>query len=144
MKTFPNFNISNSCLPFVCFFRLGMPRQHPGQDMPNFYSLSPGGVGQITPPLGWWVTDRQNRERAQMIHVNKGQLLSRLFTSDARWRCAPGGGVAACSGSSRRRGGLPLALPAALLRLQPHGSSVCPAHVKHITAYVPLHNHMAA
>lgn len=33
----------------------GMPRQHPGPDMPNFYSLSPGGVGQITPPLGWWV-----------------------------------------------------------------------------------------
>nr|XP_046272625.1 lymphoid enhancer-binding factor 1 isoform X2 [Scatophagus argus] len=32
----------------------GMPRQHPGPDMPNFYSLSPGGVGQITPPLGWF------------------------------------------------------------------------------------------
>ncbi|XP_007560698.1 lymphoid enhancer-binding factor 1 [Poecilia formosa] len=30
----------------------GMPRHHPGPDMPNFYSLSPGGVGQITPPLG--------------------------------------------------------------------------------------------
>ncbi|KAK1175826.1 lymphoid enhancer-binding factor 1-like isoform X3 [Acipenser oxyrinchus oxyrinchus] len=26
---------------------------HPGPDMANFYSLSPGGVGQITPPLGW-------------------------------------------------------------------------------------------
>ncbi|MBN3276982.1 LEF1 factor, partial [Polyodon spathula] len=25
---------------------------HPGPDMANFYSLSPGGVGQITPPLG--------------------------------------------------------------------------------------------
>ncbi|XP_065813514.1 lymphoid enhancer-binding factor 1 isoform X4 [Labrus bergylta] len=32
----------------------GMQRHHPGQDMPNFYSLSPGGVGQITPPLGWF------------------------------------------------------------------------------------------
>ncbi|PWA30708.1 hypothetical protein CCH79_00009159, partial [Gambusia affinis] len=32
----------------------GMPRHHPGPDMPNFYSLSPGGVGQITPPLGWF------------------------------------------------------------------------------------------
>lgn len=42
------------------------------------------------------------------------------------------------------QGGLPLAVPAVLLRLQPRHSSVCPAHVKHITAYVPLHNHMAA
>ncbi|XP_018591134.1 lymphoid enhancer-binding factor 1 isoform X3 [Scleropages formosus] len=32
----------------------GMPRHHPGPDMPNFYPLSPGGVGQITPPLGWF------------------------------------------------------------------------------------------
>lgn len=42
------------------------------------------------------------------------------------------------------QGGLPLAVPAVPLRLQPHRSSMCPAHVKHITAYVPLHNHMAA
>uniref|UniRef100_A0A8C1TYI0 Lymphoid enhancer-binding factor 1 n=1 Tax=Cyprinus carpio TaxID=7962 RepID=A0A8C1TYI0_CYPCA len=32
----------------------GMPRHHPGPDIPNFYSLSPGGVGQMTPPLGWF------------------------------------------------------------------------------------------
>ncbi|KAF7710139.1 hypothetical protein HF521_009011 [Silurus meridionalis] len=32
----------------------GMQRHHPGPDIPNFYSLSPGGVGQITPPLGWF------------------------------------------------------------------------------------------
>ncbi|XP_037545961.1 lymphoid enhancer-binding factor 1 [Nematolebias whitei] len=32
----------------------GMARHHPGPDMANFYSLSPGGVGQITPPLGWF------------------------------------------------------------------------------------------
>ncbi|XP_019899513.1 lymphoid enhancer-binding factor 1 isoform X2 [Esox lucius] len=32
----------------------GLQRHHPGPDMPNFYSLSPGGVGQITPPLGWF------------------------------------------------------------------------------------------
>ncbi|XP_061888838.1 lymphoid enhancer-binding factor 1-like [Entelurus aequoreus] len=32
----------------------GMSRHHPGPDMSNFYSLSPGGVGQITPPLGWF------------------------------------------------------------------------------------------
>ncbi|KAK7161315.1 hypothetical protein R3I94_004100 [Phoxinus phoxinus] len=32
----------------------GMPRHHPGPDMPNFYPLSPGGVGQMTPPLGWF------------------------------------------------------------------------------------------
>ncbi|TSK22516.1 Lymphoid enhancer-binding factor 1 [Bagarius yarrelli] len=31
----------------------GMGRHHPGPDIPNFYSLSPGGVGQLTPPLGW-------------------------------------------------------------------------------------------
>uniref|UniRef100_A0A8C7VFN1 Lymphoid enhancer-binding factor 1 n=1 Tax=Oncorhynchus mykiss TaxID=8022 RepID=A0A8C7VFN1_ONCMY len=30
----------------------GMQRHHPGPDMTNFYPLSPGGVGQITPPLG--------------------------------------------------------------------------------------------
>lgn len=48
------------------------------------------------------------------------------------------------TGGRPRRGGLPPALPAIMLRLEPHRSSVCPAHVKHITAYVPLHNHMAA
>ncbi|XP_061626771.1 lymphoid enhancer-binding factor 1 isoform X2 [Phyllopteryx taeniolatus] len=32
----------------------GMSRHHPGPDMANFYSLSPGGVGQLTPPLGWF------------------------------------------------------------------------------------------
>lgn len=48
------------------------------------------------------------------------------------------------NGGRPRRGGLPPALPAITLRLEPHQSSVCPAHVKHITAYVPLHNHMAA
>ncbi|KAG2466538.1 LEF1 factor, partial [Polypterus senegalus] len=33
----------------------GIPRHHhSGPDIPNFYSLSPGGVGQITPPLGWF------------------------------------------------------------------------------------------
>ncbi|XP_048855661.1 lymphoid enhancer-binding factor 1 [Brienomyrus brachyistius] len=32
----------------------GMPRHHPGPDIPNFYPLSPGAVGQITPPLGWF------------------------------------------------------------------------------------------
>ncbi|XP_017556907.1 lymphoid enhancer-binding factor 1 isoform X2 [Pygocentrus nattereri] len=32
----------------------GMPRHHTGPDIPNFYSLSPGGAGQITPPLGWF------------------------------------------------------------------------------------------
>ncbi|KAJ8335769.1 hypothetical protein SKAU_G00391110 [Synaphobranchus kaupii] len=30
----------------------GMHRHHPGPDMPNFYPLSPGGVGQITPAIG--------------------------------------------------------------------------------------------
>uniref|UniRef100_M3XIQ2 Lymphoid enhancer binding factor 1 n=2 Tax=Latimeria chalumnae TaxID=7897 RepID=M3XIQ2_LATCH len=31
-----------------------MPRHPPGPDIPTFYPLSPGGVGQITPPLGWF------------------------------------------------------------------------------------------
>lgn len=43
-----------------------MSRHHPGPDMPNFYSLSPGGVGQITPPLGWWVTDKPNKKTKSM------------------------------------------------------------------------------
>ncbi|XP_033612070.1 lymphoid enhancer-binding factor 1 isoform X6 [Fukomys damarensis] len=30
-----------------------MPRHPPAPDIPTFYPLSPGGVGQITPPLGW-------------------------------------------------------------------------------------------
>lgn len=66
-----------------------MQRQHPGPDMPNFYSLSPGGVGQITPPLGWWVTDKQKQKKhAQLIHVNDEQILSCLFTSVAQRLCA--------------------------------------------------------
>ncbi|KFO25846.1 Lymphoid enhancer-binding factor 1, partial [Fukomys damarensis] len=32
----------------------GMPRHPPAPDIPTFYPLSPGGVGQITPPLGWF------------------------------------------------------------------------------------------
>uniref|UniRef100_A0A2R8MX90 Lymphoid enhancer-binding factor 1 n=1 Tax=Callithrix jacchus TaxID=9483 RepID=A0A2R8MX90_CALJA len=31
----------------------GMSRHPPAPDIPTFYPLSPGGVGQITPPLGW-------------------------------------------------------------------------------------------
>ncbi|TRZ21584.1 hypothetical protein HGM15179_005512 [Zosterops borbonicus] len=31
----------------------GMSRHPPAPDLPTFYPLSPGGVGQITPPLGW-------------------------------------------------------------------------------------------
>ncbi|KAJ6668900.1 hypothetical protein lerEdw1_012387 [Lerista edwardsae] len=30
-----------------------MSRHPPGPDIPTFYPLSPGSVGQITPPLGW-------------------------------------------------------------------------------------------
>ncbi|KAM5255312.1 lymphoid enhancer-binding factor 1 isoform 4-T4 [Ctenodactylus gundi] len=32
----------------------GMSRHPPAPDIPTFYPLSPGGVGQITPPLGWF------------------------------------------------------------------------------------------
>ncbi|XP_069486969.1 lymphoid enhancer-binding factor 1 isoform X3 [Ambystoma mexicanum] len=31
----------------------GMSRHPQAQDMASYYSLSPGGVGQMTPPLGW-------------------------------------------------------------------------------------------
>eukprot|EP00062_Callorhinchus_milii_P013742 gi/632962308/ref/XP_007897234.1/ PREDICTED: lymphoid enhancer-binding factor 1-like [Callorhinchus milii] len=31
----------------------GIHRHPPGPEMPTFYPLSPGGVGQLTPPLGW-------------------------------------------------------------------------------------------
>lgn len=55
------FNIKRQFNSSVVLF-VGMPRHHPGPDMPNFYSLSPGGVGQITPPLGWWVTHRQEKD----------------------------------------------------------------------------------
>lgn len=57
--------LQHSCTDFVAVIVcVGMQRQHPGPDMPNFYSLSPGGVGQITPPLGWWVTaDRGGKKK---------------------------------------------------------------------------------
>ncbi|XP_069486968.1 lymphoid enhancer-binding factor 1 isoform X2 [Ambystoma mexicanum] len=32
----------------------GMSRHPQAQDMASYYSLSPGGVGQMTPPLGWF------------------------------------------------------------------------------------------
>ncbi|KAM5194782.1 lymphoid enhancer-binding factor 1 isoform 1-T1 [Mantella aurantiaca] len=32
----------------------GMHRHHQAPDLPTFYPLSPGGVGQMTPPLGWY------------------------------------------------------------------------------------------
>lgn len=61
-KTFSLYCILSKYLSHIfygCF--PGMPRHHPGPDMPNFYSLSPGGVGQITPPLGWWVPNGQRQ-----------------------------------------------------------------------------------
>ncbi|MEE6460480.1 hypothetical protein FKM82_000985, partial [Ascaphus truei] len=32
----------------------GMHRHPPGPDLPTFYPLSPGSVGQMTPPLSWY------------------------------------------------------------------------------------------
>ncbi|XP_067901501.1 lymphoid enhancer-binding factor 1 isoform X6 [Heterodontus francisci] len=32
----------------------GMHRHPPGPDIPSFYPLSPGAVGQLTPPLNWF------------------------------------------------------------------------------------------
>lgn len=137
--------LKSDIIPSHSFVCVGMPRHHPGSDMPNFYSLSPGGVGQITPPLGWWVSDKHKQKHAQLVHVNKEQSLCSFFTSDVLWHslCAEQrtGGL---QQQQQHRGGLPPAFPAALLWLQPHCFSVCPAHVKHITTYVPLHNHMAA
>ncbi|ELV13701.1 Lymphoid enhancer-binding factor 1 [Tupaia chinensis] len=41
-------------LPSDVNAKQGMSRHPPAPDMPTFYPLSPGGVGQITPPLGWF------------------------------------------------------------------------------------------
>ncbi|XP_053108473.1 lymphoid enhancer-binding factor 1 isoform X3 [Hemicordylus capensis] len=43
-----------SHLPSDVNSKQGMSRHPPGPDIPTFYPLSPGGVGQITPPLGWF------------------------------------------------------------------------------------------
>ncbi|KAI5107747.1 lymphoid enhancer-binding factor 1, partial [Silurus meridionalis] len=52
----------------------GMQRHHPGPDIPNFYSLSPGGVGQITPPLGCFLLT-QSWPCASLAYPGHMQLL---------------------------------------------------------------------
>ncbi|XP_032043376.1 lymphoid enhancer-binding factor 1 isoform X1 [Aythya fuligula] len=42
-----------SHIPSDVSSKQGMSRHPPAPDIPAFYPLSPGGVGQITPPLGW-------------------------------------------------------------------------------------------
>eukprot|EP00069_Balaena_mysticetus_P001370 bmy_15291T0 len=42
-----------SHLPSDVSSKQGMSRHPPAPEIPTFYPLSPGGVGQITPPLGW-------------------------------------------------------------------------------------------
>uniref|UniRef100_A0A452SYL1 Lymphoid enhancer binding factor 1 n=1 Tax=Ursus maritimus TaxID=29073 RepID=A0A452SYL1_URSMA len=42
-----------SHLPSDVNSKQGMSRHPPAPEIPTFYPLSPGGVGQITPPLGW-------------------------------------------------------------------------------------------
>ncbi|ETE67199.1 Lymphoid enhancer-binding factor 1, partial [Ophiophagus hannah] len=42
-----------SHLPSDVSTKQGMNRHPPGPDISTFYPLSPGSVGQITPPLGW-------------------------------------------------------------------------------------------
>ncbi|KAM6441362.1 lymphoid enhancer-binding factor 1 isoform 3-T7 [Liasis olivaceus] len=43
-----------SHLPSDVNTKQGMTRHPPGPDLSTFYPLSPGSVGQITPPLGWF------------------------------------------------------------------------------------------
>ncbi|KAK2519897.1 Lef1 [Columba guinea] len=43
-----------SHIPSDVSSKQGMSRHPPAPDLPTFYPLSPGGVGQITPPLGWF------------------------------------------------------------------------------------------
>ncbi|XP_050800483.1 lymphoid enhancer-binding factor 1 isoform X6 [Gopherus flavomarginatus] len=43
-----------SHIPSDANSKQGMSRHPPAPDIPTFYPLSPGGVGQITPPLGWF------------------------------------------------------------------------------------------
>ncbi|NWY37232.1 LEF1 factor, partial [Sylvia atricapilla] len=45
--------LRGNSLILLCFLT-GMSRHPPAPDLPTFYPLSPGGVGQITPPLGWF------------------------------------------------------------------------------------------
>ncbi|XP_059197574.1 lymphoid enhancer-binding factor 1 isoform X5 [Centropristis striata] len=63
----------------------GMPRHHPGPDMPNFYSLSPGGVGQITPPLGWKSQHEQRKEQEpKRPHIKKPLNAFMLYMKEMR------------------------------------------------------------
>lgn len=39
----------------LCVCPLGVHR-HQSQDLSGYYSLPPGGVGQITPSMSWWVS----------------------------------------------------------------------------------------
>ncbi|XP_043916315.1 lymphoid enhancer-binding factor 1 [Protopterus annectens] len=43
-----------SHLPTDINSKQGMSRHPPGPEMPTYYPLSPSGVGQITPSLGWF------------------------------------------------------------------------------------------
>nr|XP_033942988.1 lymphoid enhancer-binding factor 1 isoform X7 [Pseudochaenichthys georgianus] len=62
---------------------LGMQRHH--QDMSNFYSLSPGGVGQITPPLGWKPQHEQRKEQEpKRPHIKKPLNAFMLYMKEMR------------------------------------------------------------
>lgn len=83
-------------LSLLLLFCAGMPRQHPGPDMPNFYSLSPGGVGQITPPLGWWVTDRgKKKEKKRKLFLTHSHA-KLILVNKERWRCSLFAWLAQC------------------------------------------------
>ncbi|XP_073458257.1 lymphoid enhancer-binding factor 1 isoform X7 [Aquarana catesbeiana] len=43
-----------SHIPSDVCSKQGMHRHPQAPDLPTFYPLSPGGVGQMTPPLGWY------------------------------------------------------------------------------------------
>lgn len=92
LALFPPYLQSAYLIVVCCFFSFsfvcpGMPRHHPGPDMPNFYSLSPGGVGQLTSQLGWWVTGRLKKKSARLIHAKRDQKLCSVFTSYGQWHC---------------------------------------------------------
>ncbi|XP_024145674.1 lymphoid enhancer-binding factor 1 isoform X5 [Oryzias melastigma] len=63
----------------------GMPRHHPGPEIANYYSLSPGGVGQITPPLGWKPQHEQRKEQEpKKPHIKKPLNAFMLYMKEMR------------------------------------------------------------
>nr|XP_025038464.1 lymphoid enhancer-binding factor 1 isoform X4 [Pelodiscus sinensis] len=63
----------------------GMSRHPQAPDIPTFYPLSPGGVGQITPPLGWKPQHEQRKEQEpKRPHIKKPLNAFMLYMKEMR------------------------------------------------------------